>query len=245
MGEKLAHPPLVEALCEFRFLPTSPWDLTIPGQLYERIKDEFTERAQLPGFGVEIQSTPRLSPVATIHSGPERVQLRRPDGSAMVQVGEHLLAINQLPPYPTWEVFVGLIGQILGEYWPMVGEARLARIGLRYINQIPVHAAHLRVGDYLTLVPPLAGGLDRPLASFYQRYELSYDRPFGLLIHQTGTRRSDEMVLDLDFSSTLVQGLATVDEVRRWLDAAHERVYEAFVASLDPDLLAKLKQDTA
>jgi len=46
MGKKYKNPPIVEALCEFQFVPGQPWDITIAGMLYERIKDEFPIKQQ-------------------------------------------------------------------------------------------------------------------------------------------------------------------------------------------------------
>jgi hypothetical protein len=38
MPRRYEETPLVEALCEFRFLGNEAWDWTIPGIVYERIK---------------------------------------------------------------------------------------------------------------------------------------------------------------------------------------------------------------
>ncbi len=38
------NPPILEAVCEFRFVPGSPWDWTIPGLFFGRVCDEFPEK---------------------------------------------------------------------------------------------------------------------------------------------------------------------------------------------------------
>ncbi len=242
MGEKLKTPPLVEALCEFRFAEDSAWDWVLPGQLYEKIRADFPKRAQIQGFGVQVQAPPKAKPIASVHPAPERVQFIRSDDSAMVQVGFNLLAINQLKPYSSWNEFSALIMQIYEDYCQIAGETRMARIGLRYINQLRTSES---IADTLTVTPPLTGNLTRPLQSFYQRYELQFDEPDGILIHQTGTRQNEEeqpvFVLDLDFGSTSVQDLSSPQLVSVWLDQAHARVYEAFTASLNEALYLSLK----
>jgi len=50
------------------------------------------------------------------------------------------------------------------------------------------------------------------------------------------------MMLDLDFCSGEVGALQDNDAVARWLDSAHERVLEAFVASLNPKFYDRLKR---
>lgn len=248
MGAKLKTPPLIEALCEFRYASNSPWDWTIPGQMFEKIKNEFSERSQVQSVGVQLQASPRVPPLATIQTGPERVQLKRADGSAMVQVGPNLLAVNHLRPYPTWDVFRGLILNMLETYRGIVGTIELQRIGLRYINLIPLPKPKAELSDFITLSPPLTGQLDRTLKSFYQRYELQQDNPEGVLIHQTGIQTDDEgqpvIVLDLDFGSEQVQKLTTTESVKQWLEAAHDRVYEAFMASLNAELYEGFKRGT-
>ena len=46
MRRKYAKPPLVEAVCELHFDPSSPFDLAVPGLVYERVKNTFKERQQ-------------------------------------------------------------------------------------------------------------------------------------------------------------------------------------------------------
>ncbi|MCK4591205.1 MAG: TIGR04255 family protein [Candidatus Latescibacteria bacterium] len=245
MGEKLASPPIVEALCEFRFVPSDAWDWTIPGLLYEKIKGEFPERSQFKGLGVQIYLGPNSPPAADMRTGPERVQLKRSDGSAMVQIGENLLAINHLRPYPNWGNFREIILKNLQNYREVTEEVPLKRIGLRYINQIKVPQGEFETSDFITLEPPLSGSLDRPLSSFYQRYELVQDSPPGVLIHQTGIQRTEEqtvIMLDLDFGSEDVEHVTNAEEVKNWLNSTHTRVLEAFVASLNPDFYDRMKR---
>lgn len=248
MGEKLAKPPLIEALCEFRFKADSGWDWTIPGRLYERIKEEFSERVELNMLGMEV-TMGRGKPVATqIHTGPDKIQLKRPDGSAMVQVGSHLLVINQLKPYHGWEDFLALIIRILGKYRDL-DNSLFDRIGLRYINQIALANGQTDIGQIITTDPPLHDVLDRPIVGFYQRYELRHEDPPGVLIHQTGiTKTSDgksALMVDLDFGSHVVADLGATEDVRQWLNEAHDRIYEAFRATLNPDIYEKMRKGTS
>ena len=248
MGDRLRKPIVVEAICEFRFVADTPWDWTIPGQLYDRIQADFPQRSQIQGMGFQLQASPSMPPVATIQTGPERVQLKRTNGSAMVQVGQNLLAINHFPPYPSWDEFRALILVVWNEYQGVTSETVLQRIGLRYINQIPLPTEAVPIDQWITLDPPLSGQLDRPLRGFYQRYELEETTPEGVLIHQTGIQNLEGqigLVLDLDFGSTQVRHLKATEAVQAWLEAAHTCVYEAFVASLNPAFYEKLKRGDA
>lgn len=246
MGDKLKNPPLVEALCEFHFDPATPWDWTVPGQLYDRIKGEFPDRAQVQALGLQVQAGEgQAPPVAQLLTGPDRVQLKKPDGSAMVQVGQNLLVVNQLRPYDRWETFRALILDVLEKYRAISGFKEIQRIGLRYINRIELpQDGEVRLESYLAAVPKLHGALDRPMEGFYQRYDLLHEEPKAMLVHQTGLQGAPpprSIVVDLDFM-TREPASPSAEGITAWLDSAHDRVGEAFVDSLNPDFYRKLRE---
>lgn len=247
MREQLANPPLVEAVCEFRFSdPKEQWDWTVPGRLYDRIKDDFPDREQVQGLGFTLQvGKGDQSAVPTIQGGLDRVLMSREDKSAFVQVGPNQLAINHQLPYPGWEIFSALIQRVLETYLELAPSS-FQRVGLRYINRIPARfEGLLEIGSLTTLGPPIPAEIKRPLTNFYQRYELRHDEPVGILVHQTGMQVFSEnefaLVLDLDFGS-LPDHAPDVGGAEAWLRVAHDRIEEAFLASVNPDLLSKMKK---
>lgn len=247
MGERLAAPPLIEAVCEFRFLQEEDWDWTLPGRLYDQISSEFPERSQVRQMGVRVQLPPTGHSTTEIVPGPERVQLRRSDESAMVQLGPGLFVINQLHPYEGWEAFKALILRMLDRYLELLSEApTFERIGLRYINRIKLPEG-CDLGDFMTLEPSLSGALDRPLVGLFQRYELLYEAPRGVLVLQTGIQKlpaGNFLMIDLDFGSAGPPFSVSGESPARWLDAAHERVHEAFIASLSVRAYAQFLEGT-
>lgn len=244
MIEPLKNPPLIEAACEFRFNPESQWDWTIPGRLFDKIGDEFSERAEVRRLSLVVQESNEQTPSpALIEAGPDRIHLKRSDGSAIVQIGPRLLVINQRRPYPNWETYRELILRIYGAYREIGGSSNLTRIGLRYINEIP--KKKMAFTDVITVWPTLRGALIQDVSTFYQRYELKHDSPKGILIHQTGLQMVDGkpvIMLDLDFVSVAVGKLKRTVSIGKWLDLAHDRVEEGFIASLVPDFFEKLKK---
>lgn len=240
MEEKLQSPPLIEALCEFRFDESSTWDWTIPGQLYDRIKGEFPERSEAKSLELKIFP----AEPATTQTVPERVQLKKSDNSAIVQIGPNLLAINQLEPYSDWNLFRELIISIYNEYRDVAIPNGLQRIGLRYINKLEYACPDTDIREVINHIPQFDGNLKYPLDGFFQRYSLKIDSLNGHLIHQTGSalvNDSPMIMLDLDFNSTEVQHLTSIDSVISWLDDAHSLVHQTFVDSLNPELYERLK----
>jgi len=246
MAEKLKYSPLIEALCEFRFVPSSSWDWTIPGRLYAEIGKEFPERAQVEGLAVQLVLGREKTSAQPVTRGTERVQMKRADGAAMVQVGPHLLVVNHLRPYTSWETFRPMILDVYAKHDRIAGPAKVARIGLRYINRIQLPDSGCRLEEFTTLDPHLTGVLDRPLNGMYQRFELAQEKPKAILVVQVGTQGSKEegsfMMLDFDIGSPPDQEFSDKQSVESWLNDAHERVDDAFFAAVATPLLEKFRR---
>lgn len=244
MGEKLKSSPLIEALCQFIFEPSEGADWTLPGRMYDLIKGDFPLRSQARGLKMQVQMGQESKAKINTEDSIQRVQLRREDESAMVQVGPNLLVINHLCPYENWETFRDLILQMFSHYTQLYGEHQLRSLALRYINQIVVTKENRDIAKYLTTDPPLSGSLDKSLAGFYQLYEIVQEDPPGLLLHQTGSRRKDEqdlIVLDLEYQSKQGPEVKNKDQVKAWLNKAHEVIEDAFIDSLNNDYYEHLR----
>ena len=224
MGERLANPPLIETVCDFRFHEDTPWDWSIPGRLYDRIERGFP-------FREDVRQNPNKSEAVTT----TRLRFMTEDGSRVVQCGPRLLAVNQLYNYTGWSDFRAFVVDVFQIHWQLLEDPRLARVGLRYINRIRF-AEGERPADKLTVFPSFPSALDRPVRSFIQRYELGFDEePEGTLVHQSGTAPDEEgriaLMLDLEHVSEHVERLADRQELETWLDTAHDRIYAAFAVS--------------
>jgi uncharacterized protein (TIGR04255 family) len=248
LSEQLAHPPLVEALCEIQFTPATAWDWTIPGRLYERLSPQFPEKNSVPTLGFTTEIAQSGQPSIMLQPSPDRVRFTRADGSALVQVAPQLLAINHLLPYPGWNTFSGLIRDVFAAFAAVAPATGVARIGLRYINRIAIeHGSLEEIRAIITYSPPVHEDSGTRFSSFYQRYEFATDDPVGTLIHQTAKQAQPDaqvyLVLDLDFQST--QGVSAIlsdtSATRAWLDAAHERIEQAFRESLTAERFDKMR----
>lgn len=233
MGDRLSKPLLIEAICEFK-LPLEQWNDALPEALYERVRSEFSQRGAMT-TEVVVDLDQR------IFSERPRFQFRRADDAALVQVGPGLFAVNHLRPYENWGSFRGMIERAARAFFDVVGSTAIERVGLRYINEINPQGG--RVRDFLAVHPRLIGPLERPMRGLFQRYDLDYP-DVGSLVHHVGLGgdpKTPSLYLDLDFGSVTRFRSSATDEVLAWLDVAHERVGEAFVASLTTDYYNSLK----
>ncbi len=234
-----ANPPLVEAICEFQFLPGSPWDATVLGLVYERVKGEFPQKAQLPPplFNLTIGASPQAGAAPA-----SRMQFRRADNSALLQVGPDSLTVNHLSPYGGWPRFLAMIESALSAYREVAAPQGLKRLALRYINRICVPAALVNaqgvpLSDYVLTYPNVPGQESAVFSQWAQRVEILGEGAPRLVL-QSGTAQSSQefpivILLDLEVSPADGQTVL-LTEAANWLVQAHTRVEVMFEACLGP-----------
>ena len=132
MRRKYADPPIVEAVCEFRLTPETPWDLTIPGLFYEQVKETFPHREQRVVQEVVFKQEPHG--IQQQIQARERILLFTKDRKQLLQLGTRLLAISALKPYLGWEIFKQSIEQAWNVLQQISEIKGIDRIELRYIN---------------------------------------------------------------------------------------------------------------
>lgn len=248
MGEKLKSQPLVEALCEFQFEVTGGNELTLPGLFYAAVRDEFPVQTSMDEVSLQIGASEIGGVGQAIKS--QRLQLKRQDDSAMLQIGRNRLIVNQLQPYESWEKFRVMIFEAFTKYVGLCGEFTLKRVGLRYINHIkPAEVESFSIEDFLIILPLFLKPLDKPISGFQQTYEFLHTVPPASLVHRTGVIEKPNgetlLVLDIDFVSRETANLRSKEEtykwLHEWLDQAHNHIEDAFISSLNPNYYESLK----
>lgn len=237
MGRKYKNPPLIEALCEFQFIPTEPYDLTIPGLFYTRIREDFPEKQEQSGIGFTVQGSDtgieqKITPI------PSRVQFFNRDKTRLVQLAPDLLVVNCLKPYPSWEEFKPIIVQNMDIYREIAKPKGFRRIGLRYINVFEFDRLNIELPDYFSYYPLVPEGFPKQLDAFLCRTELPYqDERLILTLATIMSEKPDHLsiTLDLDYFMNIPENIK-FDVVPSWLDKAHERVEATFEACIKDEL---------
>lgn len=229
MERKYSNPPIAEAVCEFRMVPDTEWDLTIPGVIYDRVRGEFPvkERKVVREVRPETEGGLRQEVWLT-----ERAWFLSEDRKSFIQVGPHILAVNCLKPYPGWHVFKPMIETGFRAMAETVNPKGLERIGLRYINRVEVPGIPVKREDYFWFRPFLGEGLPQNVGGFIVGCMLPFaeGRDSCRLQLTTAVPEKPEtvaFVLDLDYFLAKAQAVA-VNEALEWVDAAHQGVLEIF-----------------
>lgn len=239
MKKKYKNPPIVEALCEFQFIPNQPWDTTVPDLIYEKIKETFPDKK--PYIGINIQLHPTEKCVEhKLESVPPLIQFYKSDKTALIQVAQDLLVVNQLKPYPTWDEFKPLIINIFNIYREMANPKGFKRIALRYINNINFPIEKIELKDYFKYYPVVPDNMPNLMGAFFTRVACSYENDQENLILSLGSMLSKEpnntsLMLDIDYTMITPEYIS-FDNLSEWLEKAHERIENTFESCITDKL---------
>jgi uncharacterized protein (TIGR04255 family) len=238
MGKVYRNPPIVEALCELHFDKHTPWDVTIFGDYYHRVREEFSQKRELPQMEMAMQTqeggiTSQVRPVGV------RMQFVRPDQTALIQLAPHVLIVNQLSPYPTWETFRALILDRLQDYQEVVPDANLQGALLRYINRFNFPTKTFTVGQAFADSDFIPLRLREKRAPFFLRLEMPQEVNSRLLL-TLGTienENPERITVLLDIAAQLKRvTIMDQDRLSKLLDQAHEDIEEVFESCLTDTL---------
>ncbi len=233
MGKKYANPPLVEAVCDFRLAPDCKWDLTIPGLIYEEIKDEFPQKEQR--FFQDLKIRPSDKGFQQLVNSEQRVLFLTKDRNIFVQIGDRLMAINCLKPYPTWQEYKPRIESAYGALIKRVNFEKFQRLALRYINRIEIPGEHLEsneFSEYFNFRPFLGKGLPQDIQDFILGCKLPFsDGRDGCKIQMNNIVPDDPkntaLLLDIDYS-LIQEDTVSINDVPEWLEEAHKKIETIF-----------------
>lgn len=226
--KQYTQPPLVEAICAFQFVPGSPWDVTIFGLVYDRIKTKFPAKFPAP-----------------VSAPPGRIQFRRADNTALVQLAPDSLTVNHLTPYCGWLSFRAMIEEVLAAYQSVAEPQGLSGISLRYINRLSIPAAStnaeeddVEIQQYLLTHPTVPEGVPQIFSEWAHRVVIPFEAARQTLVVQAGTAQGSEefpvvFMLDLEARPQEEQRVSLA-EAMLWLEGAHANVETVFETCLGP-----------
>jgi hypothetical protein len=244
MKRKYAQPPLEEALCEFRLAKDVRWDLTVPGLLYEKIKNYFPEKEQRlvqevkinqehGKFRQEVQTT-------------EILVFYNQNRNILTQVGPGMVVLNVLKPYPGWEFFKQTILFVWENLLSILPISRLEHASLRYINIINLPSYEEKLEEYLQFYPYLGPELPQEKQLFTIGVEFSYedDTDHCKLILSTSNKKQEKptFMLDIEYFTYKLNSLSA-ESFLSWLEKAHEVIEKIFEGCITDKLRKTFKEE--
>jgi uncharacterized protein (TIGR04255 family) len=234
MERKYRKPPIAEVVCEFRFIPGNPWDLTVPGLLYEKLQGQFPKRQLVKK--AESRDVAEANGIRKEISLETWARFLRNDEKAFTQVGPDLLSVNHLEPYPTWEGFEPLIRQCFDAYKAAASPRGIRRIGLRYVNRVEISYPEIEKKDYLQFYPYVGPDLPQQFEAFIAGIQVPFegDRDtlrLQLTSAELQTQGNVAFLLDLDYFLSKPEAV-DFQGVFDWVRVAHEHILTVFEACL-------------
>lgn len=235
MGRRYRKPPLEQFVCEFRFEPGSPWDLTIPGLIYERLQGDFPKRKQEARYESRLKKAKQGLEHEVTKS--EQIKLLNESENAFVQIGQNLIAVVHLRPYPGWEEFLPMINRGLEVYKEVARPVGINRIGLRCVNLVRIPDSKVELEQYFDFYPHLGKRLPNEIGTFLSGVEFGFNEGRDILRLQIQTAVSEnpqaetDILLDLDYFLG-ISGSIGFEDMDKWLSIAHGRVEDAFEGSI-------------
>jgi len=126
---KMKVDAIAEAVCDLRFVSDEIPEAVIATFL-NRVEWKQFKKARLPV--AEIPMSVRQQDKNLMHQ--PTLELRHPDGKSLVRVGEQVVSLHKLAPYPGGDNFATEIGETLDFVYGSLSNVSITRIGLRYIN---------------------------------------------------------------------------------------------------------------
>jgi uncharacterized protein (TIGR04255 family) len=230
------NPPILEAIVTFVFRPSEPWNLTIPGRLYEKVREDYPEppgQQDVIEAGLGLTSDLHSSAPASVTLSHKASRTVFRNQNRLLLLGPNTLGVNCAEPYEGWESLFARSTKALEAYCDAADPSGIERVGLRYINRITIPKDRFRLEDYFHITQQLPPEFGDQLNAFVDRAKLSWaDIPAEMTFTwgsaDDAESRGSVFILDFDLSWTqdasFAEGLERIQELRRRERLAFESV---------------------
>lgn len=227
----LPHAPITEAVVEIRTEIDGPWE---EKEIVPRLKSALPDYPKIQsgrGIRQSFLMGPGIAPQQSVADlGWRGLEFRAVDGLTVAGFYRDSFVFSRLQPYTKWEQFLHEALRLWAIYVGAARPSEIKRAGLRFINQVPVEAEGLRLGDYLRFSPKSADGLELPFNFFFHHdntmvpghpYELTIIRALQPMQEVVGGQTIPaKLILDIDVGTTASLSIERLKQClmeMRWL----------------------------
>lgn len=240
MQKTYKNPPLIEAVCEFRFGITGPLTQKQIDSFYAKIKSDFplSKKGKVHSLEFKIEPGKTLGKDDKSHKEGfyEFDQYLSKDEKYSVQLDGGRVSIHRIKPYISWTDFLPLIKAVYSSYIESFAPKQLLRIGVRYVNEIGVPTEGFSFNDYFKIKASLPSLVENSQKSLFIGSVFEQENGRDAIKVQFTEKQSLKPNLNrifvLDFDYFLVNLVVEFKDIENWLKKAHnnlEVVFEGIV----------------
>lgn len=239
MNHQYPNPPLTEVVCEFRFVPNDAWCRSASEAIYQKLLAKFPRR---------IEGDDRY--LSEGHDVDTTLQFWRNDDDGVVILSPDALSVSHFRPYPGWERFREDVVDVLNAYLAVNSPQSFRRIGLRYINDIPLPATTepINIYDYFRfgVIATIEG-----LPNAFTALSVKMDMPFhgtrdnlsiSVICPANEETQQQRIELDLDYQLRQPRNLP-LEKAEDWLNQAHKTINIVFEGAIRDTLRQQFNEE--
>lgn len=184
-----------------------------------------------------VEVTEELDPDGTQRTTRKPVGYGFKVGNQVVQARLNGLAVSRLHPYGKWELFLDQTRSTWREYCGIAGPLTITRLGVRYINSLPIGDPGIDdLARFLKLRPVTPWGLLSPPAAFFLQIRQPSDNGSVLVVNEAtiidASSGKASILLDLD-ASREERFAYNEDQMWNLLEDLHVQLRDAFEKAID------------
>jgi uncharacterized protein (TIGR04255 family) len=170
----LSRAPIVEAVLEIRSRAEAPWEEQAILNLLKSELPEYPSALSQREVRHELTMGPGQPTESKLQDlGMKGFRFESSDKRQIVQFNRDGFVFSRLAPYEGWEKFSGESLRLWEMYSTLAKPSQIQRLGLRFINRIPLIPQHDTLDYYLVAPPEKSPELDFPLVAFLHRDSFS------------------------------------------------------------------------
>lgn len=236
MTKTYKNPPLIEAVCEFRFELASECSKKQIDAFYEKLKSDFPMQKkgkihQLQ-FKIEPNKTLKENQKTFNQDFHEFEQYLSSDEKYSIQLDGERVSIHRIKPYSSWNEFLPLIQKVAHSYIGSFFPKQLMRIGMRYVNEITLPIDGFSFAEYFTIKASLPSLEESSQKSIFLGSVFERENGRDAIKVQFAEKQSAEVTTNrafvLDFDYFLVKPNVSFGDIDKWLNKAHTDIENVF-----------------
>ncbi len=201
MAQKYAHPPVIEAIVEFRL--ENPLSSEQLDALSEKYADRLPIKETVSTISVTVDAD-----FAESQKTNTGYRMRQEDGGESVTINDHVLTNSLTGIYSNWDDFMEFVSWSWTNWSGAINENPIARLGVRFINRIDLkNTGQFKIEDYLTIYPMISNDPEQILYDYKMQLAIPSNLENSYVIVNTGmikppTGTGSSFILDIDVFRT-------------------------------------------